>query len=117
VDNIGVKGRQRRAFLGWVAFGFGLALAAGLVISGADWWWRWAVFFPFAAAGVNWRQAVEKTCVAFALQGARDLEAGEGYQPVADKALLSLQRRRAVGVILRGTLIGAAMLVPVLLLP
>jgi hypothetical protein len=117
VDNIGVEGRRRRAGLGWVGFGFGLVLAVGLVLAGMDWWWRLLVFFPFAGAGVNWRQAVEKTCVAFALQGARDLEAGDGYEKVADKGLLNIQRRRALGVILRGSLIGAALTVPVLLFP
>jgi hypothetical protein len=61
VDNIGPRGRRVRWRFGWVAFGVGLALAAGLVLGGAERWWRLAVFLPFAVAGVNWRQAAERT--------------------------------------------------------
>jgi hypothetical protein len=42
-------------------FGIGVVLAAGLVLAGAERWWRLAVFPLFAAAGVNWRQAAERT--------------------------------------------------------
>jgi hypothetical protein len=61
VDNIGPKGRALRWRFGWLAFCFGLALAAGLVLAGAERWWRLAVYLPFSVAGVNWRQALEKT--------------------------------------------------------
>jgi hypothetical protein len=61
VDNIGPRGRQARMRFGWLAFGFGAALAVALLLAGADWWLRLVVFLPFAVAGVNWRQALEKT--------------------------------------------------------
>jgi hypothetical protein len=42
-------------------FGAGVVVAAAMVLGGAERWWRLAVFLPFAAAGVNWRQAAERT--------------------------------------------------------
>jgi len=61
VDNIGPAGRRVRWRLGWLAFLFGAALAAALLLLGVDGWPRLVVYLPFAVAGVNWRQALEKT--------------------------------------------------------
>jgi hypothetical protein len=61
VDNIGAQGRKARWRFGWLAFVFGLALAVALLLAGAPWWLRLVVYLPFAVAGVNWRQALEKT--------------------------------------------------------
>ena len=60
-ENIGPRERRVRAWYGHIAFAFGLGLAAVLVITGADWWWRLLVFGPFAAAIANWLQAHERT--------------------------------------------------------
>jgi hypothetical protein len=49
-----------------------------------------------------------------AARGARDLD--EGEEAIGDAALRWQIRRQALGVILRGSLIGLAMTVPVLLL-
>jgi hypothetical protein len=61
VENIDARGRQVRWRFGWVAFAFGVALSAALLLAGAGRLWRLAVWLPFAVAGVNWRQALEKT--------------------------------------------------------
>jgi hypothetical protein len=61
VDNIGPQGRRVRMRFGWLAFFFGLALAVALLLAGVDGWPRLVVYLPFAVAGVNWRQALEKT--------------------------------------------------------
>ena len=61
VDNIGPQGRRVRMRFGWLAFLFGAALAAALLLLGVDGWPRLVVYLPFAVAGVNWRQALEKT--------------------------------------------------------
>lgn len=61
VDNIGPQGRRVRMRFGWLAFVFGLALAVALLLAGVDGWPRLVVYLPFAVAGVNWRQALEKT--------------------------------------------------------
>ncbi len=61
VDNIGPQGRRVRWRFGWLAFLFGAALAAALLLLGVDGWPRLVVYLPFAVAGVNWRQALEKT--------------------------------------------------------
>jgi hypothetical protein len=50
-----------------------------------------------------------------AARGARNLD--EGEEPIEEAALLRQTRRQALGVILRGSLIGAAMTGPLLLLP
>jgi hypothetical protein len=61
VDNIGPQGRRVRMRFGWLAFLSGAALAAALLLLGVDGWPRLVVYLPFAVAGVNWRQALEKT--------------------------------------------------------
>lgn len=60
-ENIGPRERQKRALYGYLALGFGVALAAGLVVMGADRWWRLLVFGPLAAGVANWLQARERT--------------------------------------------------------
>ena len=63
--------------------------------------------FPFAAAaGVNWMQVVHRFCVGFAALGLENL--GElGSEIRVDPAQRAIDRRRAVQVVLEGSLIGA----------
>ena len=50
----------RRRF-GMQALAFGLVLAAVLLLTGANPWWRLLVFFPVSVAVTNWLQARERT--------------------------------------------------------
>ena len=60
-ENIGPRERQKRARFGYLALAFGVALAAVLVLSGVDRWWRLLVFGPLAVGVTNWLQARERT--------------------------------------------------------
>ncbi len=61
VENIGPRERRRRAVFGLLALAVGLALAAALVLSGANRWWRLVLFLPFAGSAAGFLQAREKT--------------------------------------------------------
>jgi len=61
LTNIGPKEQRRRLTFGVVAFAAGVALAALLVLIDANVWWRVSLFFPFAAAGIGYFQARDKT--------------------------------------------------------
>jgi hypothetical protein len=60
-ENIGPRERALRARFGYLALGLAVALTAALVITGAAWWWRLLVFFPFASGVASWLQAHERT--------------------------------------------------------
>ncbi len=61
VENIGPRERRRRAGFGLIALAIGAGLAAALVLSGLERWWRLAVFFPFAGAAAGFLQARART--------------------------------------------------------
>lgn len=61
IANIGPQERRRRLAFGAVAFVFGLALAAALVLTGVHPLWRIVLFLPFASAGIGYFQARDKT--------------------------------------------------------
>ena len=60
-ENIGPRERRKRALYGYLALAFGVALAAGLVLTGAERGWRLLVFGPLAAGVANLLQARERT--------------------------------------------------------
>jgi hypothetical protein len=59
--NIGPKQQRKRLVFGLVVFAVGIALAALLILIDANAWWRVGLFFPFAAAGIGYFQARDKT--------------------------------------------------------
>ena len=59
--NIGPKQQHKRLVFGLVAFAVGIALAALLILIDANVWWRVGLFLPFAAAGIGYFQARDKT--------------------------------------------------------
>ncbi len=59
--NIGPKEQRKRMSFGLVAFAIGFALAALLVWTGVAPLWRVLLFLPFAAGGIGYFQARDKT--------------------------------------------------------
>jgi hypothetical protein len=59
--NIGPQQQRQRMAFGLVAFAAGIGFAALLFLIDAAAWWRIFVFFPFAAAGIGYFQARDKT--------------------------------------------------------
>ena len=85
--NIGPRECRKRRVLGVVSLTVGVAIAFMLVTTGAP---RLA---PLWLAGLGLLQAKEKTCIALAAKGARNMDAGE--ERVGDDDLDALLRERA----------------------
>jgi hypothetical protein len=113
--NIGPRGARLRQIGGVVALGFGIALVAGLVWSGLPRTWRALAFVPFWLAALGFFQARDRTCVALAGRGLKDLDGGpEEVVDEAERAALSAQAR---AVRLRATAAAVALTTAVLLFP
>ena len=59
--NIGPQQQRKRMAFGLFAFAVGIGFAAFLFLIDANVWWRFLVFLPFAAAGLGYFQARDKT--------------------------------------------------------
>src|SRR6185503_12555703 len=73
VANINTKGRRGRLVFGIFQFAFAIAVLAGLMAIGLDRLWRLPLLFIFWAAAVGFFQWRDKTCVALARLGSREL--------------------------------------------
>ncbi len=61
VENIGPAQRRKRVRFGVVMLAVSAAIAAALLLSGANRWWRLGLFFPLATSAIGFFQAYEKT--------------------------------------------------------
>ena len=113
--NIGPRERRKRRLLGIVSLTVAVGVAFVLVSFGAPRWSRLVVFFPLWMAGLGLLQAREKTCIALAARGARNLDAGE--ETITDGALAATLRDKAAAVHRRALLVAAAITVVVLAFP
>jgi hypothetical protein len=114
-ENIGPRQRAKRVRFGVVFGAIGLGLVAALLETHAGRAWRLTAFLPFVMAGISLFQVRERTCVAFAARGIRDMDDGE--QPVTNPAELkqiALQSRR---VYTQALITAAALTLLLLLLP
>jgi hypothetical protein len=59
--NIGPREQRRRMVFGVAAYAIGFALAALLIWTGVAPLWRALLFLPFAAGGIGYFQARDKT--------------------------------------------------------
>jgi hypothetical protein len=59
--NIGPREQRRRLVFGVAAYAIGFALAALLIWTGVAPLWRVLLFLPFAAGGIGYFQARDKT--------------------------------------------------------
>ncbi|HVF50954.1 MAG TPA: hypothetical protein VNA19_12750 [Pyrinomonadaceae bacterium] len=75
--NIGPREQRKRRLLGIVALTVGVAAAFVLVIYQAPRWSRLVIFFPVWLAGLGLLQARERTCIAHAARGTRNMDACE----------------------------------------
>src|SRR5262245_2917850 len=104
--NIGRTGQLRRRRAGVLFAALGAAVTIALVIAGASRWWRMAVF-PFLWFGaLGFIQAQARTCVAFAARGMCELE--DGRSMPLDEATAARMKVRARGVMVKSTVIAAA---------
>jgi hypothetical protein len=91
--NIGPRERQKRFIIGVGAVAVGVGAFLVLRAQSAPWWANLAllpIFFAGASGLIQWR---EKTCMAFAMRGVRNLDSG--IEAIADEAEKQALRKRA----------------------
>ena len=93
VVNIGPGERRKRRLLGLVALTVGVAASFVLVVYGAPRLSRAIIFFPVWIAGLGLIQAREKTCIALAARGTRNMDSGE--ESINDAKLIEQLRDKA----------------------
>jgi hypothetical protein len=92
VPNIGPGERKKRLFFGVLFTTLSVLLAGFLVVRGASWHARALLFVPLWIGALGLFQVKEKTCVALAGQGTRNLDSGP--EPIADQSeRLQVQRQ------------------------
>jgi hypothetical protein len=97
--NIGERERRKRRVMGLVALTVGVAAAFVLVASGAPRALRLVVFLPIWIAGLGLLQSREKTCIALAARGTRNMDAGE--ERIEDESLIETLRAKSRRIHLR----------------
>jgi len=102
VANINAAGRRRRLIFGIVQFVIATAVLGVLVSVGVDRLWRLPVFLLFFAASVGIFQWRDKTCVALAKLGTR--EVNNGTEEIKDQNELSQVRQQARKVMIKAFL-------------
>ena len=113
--NIGPRERRKRRLMGVVALTVGVGLAFVLVIFQAPWWSRAIIFFPIWMAGLGLIQSREKTCIALAATGKRNMDAGE--ESLDDEKLIDELRDKARRINRRALITAGAITLLALLFP
>ena len=113
--NIGPREQTKRRLMGVVALVCGAGLAFASVVMGAPWWSRVMVFPPIWLAGLGMFMAREKTCIALAARGVRNMGAGE--EPVEDPTAAARLREKARRINRRSLLVAAVATAVALLFP
>ncbi|HKR01535.1 MAG TPA: hypothetical protein VJT09_12730 [Pyrinomonadaceae bacterium] len=113
--NIGPRERRKRRLMGVVALTVGVSVAFVLIIMQAPRWSRLIIFFPIWIAGLGLLQAKEKTCIALAAQGKRNMD--EGEESLDDRNLIEQLRAKARRINQRALLTAGAITVLALLFP
>jgi hypothetical protein len=115
IPNIGPRERHRRLVVGVDMLGIAVTLAAVLVLFGASRGWRLLVVVPAWIAGLGLFQVKEKTCVALAARGLRNLDSGD--ERIVDSIELRQVRSQAQRVHAEAIAFALVILVVVMLLP
>jgi hypothetical protein len=91
--NIGPREQRKRRLMGIVALVVGVCAAFVLVVYSAPRWSRLIVFFPIWMAGLGLMQAREKTCIALAARGTRNMD--EGEESIEDEEMAQQLRSKS----------------------
>lgn len=95
IPNIGPHERKTRLWAGSVTLAIGAVIALALVFAPIERAWRLFAFIPLWAGATSLFQVYEKTCVALALRGTRNLDtAEERITDVRELAQVKRQARR-----------------------
>jgi hypothetical protein len=102
IPNIGPRERQRRLVGGFFFLAITICVEGGLLWFQAPRPWRLLVFLPAWAAAIGFYQVREKTCVALAARGLRNMDAGD--EKIADPDDLDRVRAQSRRVHIRSVL-------------
>ena len=115
IPNIGPRERHRRLVVGVIMLGIAVTLAAALVLFGAPRVWRLLIGPPEWIEGLGLFQVKEKTCVALAARGLRNLDQGD--ERIIDAIELRQVRSQSQRVHAEAIAFAVAIVVVVMLLP
>ena len=115
IPNIGPRERHRRLIVGIAMFAIAAIVAAALVIFGAPRAWRLFILFPTWVGAIGVFQVKEKTCVALAARGLRNLDQGD--ERITDAIELQHVRTQSRRVHIESALFALAVTLIVLVLP
>jgi hypothetical protein len=115
IPNIGPHERKKRLLIGSVILAAAAVIAASLAFSPIDKAWRLLAFVPFWAGATSLFQVYEKTCVALASRGVKNLDTAE--ERITDSEELRQVKRQARRVRLEGLAVAALLTVVVLAIP
>jgi hypothetical protein len=102
IPNIGPRERQRRLVGGFLFLAIAACVAGCLFWFEAPQLWRLLVFLPAWASAIGFYQVKEKTCVALAARGLRNMDAGD--ERIADPDDLARVRAQSRRVHIRSVL-------------
>jgi hypothetical protein len=105
VPNIGPRERQRRLVGGFFFLAVAVCVAGGLVWFEAPQPWRLLVFLPVWASAIGFFQVSEKTCVALAARGLKNMDAGD--EEITDASELDRIRAQSRRVHIRAVVTAA----------
>lgn len=94
--NIGPPEIARRRRAGLASVAIAVIIVVGLILTGAPWWMRLAMFPPLAAGFVSLEQARRHFCVGFAMAGIRNFGQLGSPDSVADPSDRAVDRRAAL---------------------
>ena len=115
IPNIGPRERRRRLIVGAVMFAIAVAVTAGLLLAGAPRAWRLFVLFPAWVGALGVMQVKEKTCVALAARGLRNLDSGD--EKIVDAIELDHVRAQSRKVHMQSAIVALVVTALVLALP
>jgi hypothetical protein len=96
IPNISQAERIRRLTFGIISLVIGIAVLTGLMMVGAERWWRLLLFMPFVSAASGFFQWNDKTCVGLSRLQLRKL--GDKAEKIEDAAELAQVRKQAARV-------------------
>jgi hypothetical protein len=115
VPNIGPMQQRRRLLLGLIMIALSVAVGLWLVGAGAARASRLLLFLPLLFGFLGLLQVREKTCVALAARGLRNMD--QGSEPITDPAALAQVKAQARRVQVRALAAAAAITAVFVALP
>jgi NADH:ubiquinone oxidoreductase subunit 6 (subunit J) len=115
IPNIGPHERKKRLWIGSVVLFVATAASLVLVFAPIERPWRLLAFLPFWAGATSLFQVYEKTCVALASRGTKNLDTAE--ERITDVRELAQVKRQARRVRLEGLAVAVLLTAMVLAIP